>query len=168
MYLNRSEACAAIDTLMQEGFQSDRISLRLPPEIEADRLSVGRRMRIQITAAGAVVGTLVGAALYGLTGFNAVTFHVIESSMTAGPVSGILASIIACGGFAGLIGSMNVMGKPKRLAGQYQNRVQNLGYFLSVECEGRSQKRRAEEILKRAGAEDVSCTSELQNSLPMI
>jgi hypothetical protein len=159
MYLNKARACVAIEELALAGYRSDRVSLRFPPEIEADELSLRRRIRLQFAAGGAVVGTLVGAAIYGLTGFNAVTFHVIESSMSAGPVGGILTSVIAGGGFAGLIGSMNIIGRPNRIACRYQNRVQNLGYFLSVECEGNVEKRKAEEILKRAGAEDVSCTS---------
>jgi len=159
LYLTRTEACTAIDALVRAGFPAERVSLRVPPEQESDELSFRRRMRIHFTAAGAVVGTLVGAAIYGLTGFNSL--HVIESSMSGGPMGGILASVLAGGGLAGLIGSMDVFGQPKRVACQFQNRVQNFGYFLSVECQEETQKRNAEEILKLTGAEDVSCTSDL-------
>ena len=161
LYLNRTDACAAVDALVSEGFHSDRISLRFPQELEPGELTVRRRIRIQLAAAGAAVGILAGAAIYGLTGLNSVTFHVIESSMSAGPVGGILAGIIVGGGFAGLLGSIDI-GQPKYVAGRYQNRVQSLGYFLSVECEEKDQKRKAEEILRMAGAEDVSCSSELE------
>jgi hypothetical protein len=162
LYVNKTDACAAVDALVLAGFRPNQISLRFPKDLEPGELSGRRRNRIQLAAAGAIVGTLVGAAIYGLTGFSPVTFHVIESSMSAGPVGGILASLIACGGFAGLIGSIDVIGRPKCIVGRYQNRVQSLGYFLSVECEEKSQKRTAEEILRLAGATDVSCTSELQ------
>ena len=162
LYMNKMDACAAVDALVLSGFRADRISLRFPQDPEPGELSGRRRSRIQLAAAGAIVGTLVGAAIYGLTGFSPVTLRVIESSMSAGPVGGILASIIAGGGFAGLIGSIDIIGRPKCIAGRYQNRVQSLGYFLSVECEEKDQKRKAEEILRMAGAEDVSCSSELE------
>jgi hypothetical protein len=162
LYLKRTDAFAAVDALVLAGYRSDRISLRFPQELEPDESSVRRRIRIRLAAAGAIVGTLVGAAIYGMTGFSPVTFQVIESSMSAGPVGGILASIAACGGFVGLISSIDIIGRPKCIVGRYQDRVQSLGFFLSVECEEKSQKRRAEEILRLAGAEDVSCTSELQ------
>jgi len=63
----------------------------------------------------------------------------------------------AVGGVAGaLIG----MGMPEYEAKRYEGRVKEGGILLSVHCDSSEWVKRAKEILKQTGAEDVSSTGE--------
>jgi hypothetical protein len=61
------------------------------------------------------------------------------------------------GGFTGaLIG----MGIPEYEAKRYEGRLQKGGILLSVHCDTSEEIKRAKEIMKRTGAEDISSTGE--------
>jgi len=52
------------------------------------------------------------------------------------------------------------MGIPEYEAKRYEGRVRHGGILLSVHCDNSEWVKRAEDLLKRSGAEDVSSTSE--------
>jgi hypothetical protein len=60
----------------------------------------------------------------------------------------------------GMIGALVGMGIPEYEAKRYEGRVKDGGILLSVHCDNGDWVDKAEEILKREGAEDISSSGE--------
>jgi hypothetical protein len=64
------------------------------------------------------------------------------------------------GAVGGLTGALIGMGIPEYEAKRYEGRVKNGGILLSVHSDDSHWTRRAKDVLKRTGAEDISSTGE--------
>jgi ABC-type branched-subunit amino acid transport system substrate-binding protein len=64
------------------------------------------------------------------------------------------------GTVGGLTGALVGLGIPEFEAKRYEGIIQKGGILLSVHCSTSDEVKRAKEILKATGAEDVSSTSE--------
>jgi len=73
---------------------------------------------------------------------------------------GLLAGLGAGGAVGGFVGALVGMGIPEYEAKRYEGRVKNGGILLSVHCDSSDWVKKAEEILKLTGAEDISSTGE--------
>jgi hypothetical protein len=71
-----------------------------------------------------------------------------------------LAGVGAVGMAGGIIGALAGLGVPEYEAKRYEGRVRRGCILLSVHCDDHHWTIRAEEVLKRSGAEDVSSSSE--------
>jgi hypothetical protein len=60
----------------------------------------------------------------------------------------------------GLIGALVGMGIPEYEAKRYEGRVKNGGILVSVHCDNSEWIDRAKDVLKQAGAEDISSAGE--------
>jgi hypothetical protein len=58
------------------------------------------------------------------------------------------------------VGALVGFGIPEYEAKRYEGRVKHGGILLSVHCDDHDWVKRAEDILKRSGAEDIASTSE--------
>ena len=103
---------------------------------------------------------MVGGALGWLVGIGALAIPGLGPVIAAGPIVAALAGVGAGGALGGLAGALIGLGIPEYEAKRYEGRVRNGGILLSVHCDDSEWTRRAEEILKRTGAEDVSAAGE--------
>jgi hypothetical protein len=71
-----------------------------------------------------------------------------------------LAGLGVGGAVGGVTGALVGMGIPEFEAKRYEGRLKNGGILLSVHCDTSEEIKRAEEVLKATGAEDVSSTGE--------
>jgi hypothetical protein len=59
-----------------------------------------------------------------------------------------------------LIGALVGMGIPEFEAKRYEGQIKDGGVLLSVHCDTSDQIKRAKEVLKETGAQDISSTGE--------
>jgi hypothetical protein len=71
-----------------------------------------------------------------------------------------LAGLGVGGAVGGVTGALIGMGIPEFEAKRYEGRLQKGGILLSVHCDTSEEIKRAKEVLKATGAEDVSSTGE--------
>src|ERR1035438_4007633 len=80
--------------------------------------------------------------------------------IAAGPIMGALAGLGVGAAAGGLIGALVGMGIPEYEAKRYEGRVKDGGILLSVHCDDSDWVKRADDILKHSGAEDISSAGE--------
>jgi uncharacterized membrane protein len=103
---------------------------------------------------------VIGGALGWLAGIGALAIPGIGPFIAAGPIMAALAGA-GVGGTVGVItGALIGMGIPEYEAKRYEGRVKNGGILLSVHCDTNDEKKTAERILERNGAQDMSSTKE--------
>ena len=71
-----------------------------------------------------------------------------------------LAGLGVGGAVGGFTGALIGMGIPEYEAKRYEGRIKNGGILLSVHCDTSDQIKRAKQIMKNSGGEDVSSTGE--------
>ncbi|HET9217566.1 MAG TPA: hypothetical protein VFR18_11335 [Terriglobia bacterium] len=136
----------AIDMLRAAGFRSTDIFALYPDDIPTSRVSPQSRRRVvRGVAAGGGAGLVIGALLEWLVGAGMLTVGGIAS----------LVSIGTAGGFLGAWAA----GKAADYERRYEGRVRRGDILISVQCEGLHWSKKAKEILRRAGGDDVSCTT---------
>jgi hypothetical protein len=102
----------------------------------------------------------VGGTLGLLAGIGALAIPGIGPFIAAGPLMATLAGIGVGGTVGGFAGALIGMGIPEYEAKRYEGYIQKGAILLSVHCDTSDEIRRAREILKMAGAEDISSTGE--------
>ncbi len=80
--------------------------------------------------------------------------------MAAGPIMAGLAGLGVGGAVGGVTGALIGMGIPEFEAKRYEGRLQKGEILLSVHCDTVEEIKRAKEVLRSAGGEDVSSTGE--------
>ena len=80
--------------------------------------------------------------------------------MASAVLTGALAGLGVGGALGGLVGGLVGMGIPEYEAKRYEGRVKDGGVLLSVHCDSSEQVSTAKDVLKAAGAEDISSAGE--------
>jgi hypothetical protein len=80
--------------------------------------------------------------------------------IAAGPIMAGLAGLGVGGAVGGVTGALVGMGIPEFEAKRYEGRLKSGGILLSVHCDTSDEIKRAKEVLKTTGAEDVSSIGE--------
>ena len=111
-------------------------------------------------AAGAGAGGTLGGIMGWLVGVGSLAIPGVGPAIAAGPIMAALAGAgvgAALGGFSGaLIG----LGIPEYEAKQYEGRLRKGHLLLSVHSDDSKWAKKAAEVLKKAGGEDVGSTAE--------
>jgi hypothetical protein len=103
---------------------------------------------------------MVGGVLGWLAAIGLLAVPGIGPLLAAGPILAALAGAGAVGIAGGIVGALVGFGMPEYEAKRYEGRVKHGGILLSVHCDDSHWVKRAEEVLKRTGAEDVSSSAE--------
>ena len=112
------------------------------------------------SSAGAGTGAAIGGVLGWLTGIGALAIPGVGPFIAAGPIVSLLAGLGVGGMIGGIAGALIGMGIPEYEAKRYEGRIKGGGILLSVHCDSADWKKKAMEILKRTGAEDVGSEGE--------
>ena len=145
----------AIDTLRAAGFCSTDIFALYPDDIPTKKVSPQSRRRVlQGVAVGAGAGVVIGGLLEWLVGAGIFTVGGL----------GALLSIGIGGSFIGAWAA----GKTPDYERRYEGRVRRGDILISVQCNDSHLSKKAKEILKRAGGDDVSCADILSANLGLV
>ena len=150
----RSTAERAVDSLIENGYSRDDISLLMS---EATK---GREFALRMTtkapegaAAGATIGGVIGAIAAGLVALGVIVVPGL-TLVAAGPVVATLAGLGAGGAAGGLTGAMIGLGIPEHEAKFYSEAIEQGGILLGVYTHD-DRANQARKIVEAAGADQV-------------
>jgi hypothetical protein len=167
IYKNRVQAEQSVDRLLSAGFGNDDISVLLPDNERSKEFAHKKDTKApEGTTAGATAGGVVGGTLGLLAGIGALAIPGVGPFIAAGPIMGALAGLGVGGAVGGLIGALVGMGIPEYEAKRYEGRIKEGGVLLSVHCDTSDEIKRAKDLLKNTGAEDISSTGESSADYP--
>jgi len=161
IYRDRQHAEQAVDALRAAGFRNSDVSVLLPDNVGTKDFAHEKNTKLPEGAAtGGASGAALGGALGWLAGIGALAIPGVGPFIAAGPIMGALAGAGVGGAVGGLVGALVGMGIPEYEAQRYEGRVREGGILLSVHADNSDWVKRAKEILKQTGAEDISSTGE--------
>jgi hypothetical protein len=161
IYANSARAEQAVDRLTQSGFSNNDISVLMPDTQSTKEFAHEKNTKApEGTAAGVTTGGVIGGTLGLLAGIGALAIPGVGPLIAAGPIMGALAGLGVGGAVGGLVGALVGMGIPEYEAKRYEGRVKDGGVLLSVHCETSDEIKRATEMLKLTGGEDIASTGE--------
>ena len=161
IYKSGEDAELAVDRIVAGGFSHNDISVLLPDHESTKEFGHEKNTKApEGTAAGVTTGGVIGGTLGLLAGIGMLAIPGIGPFIAAGPIMASLAGLGVGGAVGGLIGALVGMGIPEYEAKRYEGRVKGGGVLLSVHCETSEEVTRAEDLLKRTHAEDISAAGE--------
>jgi hypothetical protein len=165
IYKSVDAANQATDLLLQAGFATSDISALLPKNVGSSEMAAEKATKAPEGAtAGASAGALVGGTLGLLAGIGALAIPGVGPLIAAGPIMASLAGLGVGGAVGGIAGALVGMGIPEFEAKRYEGRIKDGGLLLSVHCNTSDEIKRAKDIMKNSGGEDVSSTGEASSA----
>jgi hypothetical protein len=162
IYATRTAVENATDALVRAGFPVTDVSVLLPESLGGPK-DMGTEKATKApegTTAGVATGGVIGGALGVLAGVGLLAIPGLGPFIAAGPIMAGLAGLGVGGAVGGFTGALIGMGIPEFEAKRYEGRLQKGGILLSVHCDTSDEIKRAKEVLKNTGAEDVASTGE--------
>jgi hypothetical protein len=161
IYTGRTTAENAVDALKAGGFSNNDVSVLFPENEGTKDFAHEKSTKAPEGAtAGAGTGALLGGGLGWLVGIGALAIPGLGPFIAAGPIMAALAGAGVGGAVGGLTGALIGMGIPEYEAKRYEGRVKDGGILLSVHSDSSEETKRAKDILKHTGAQDISSTGE--------
>jgi hypothetical protein len=161
IYTSYASVENAVDALRTAGFRNEDISALFPEGAGTRDFAHEKNTKAPEGAtAGGGTGAVVGGALGWLLGIGAIAIPGLGPFIAAGPIMAALAGAGVGGAVGGITGALIGMGIPEYEAKRYEGRVKDGGILLSVHSDNSDWTKRAKEILKRTGAQDISSTGE--------
>ncbi|MGH7796442.1 MAG: DUF3341 domain-containing protein [Candidatus Binatia bacterium] len=161
IYSDRESVENGIQALRGANFRVEDISILFPEnEGNKDFGHVKATKAPEGASAGAASGAVIGGVLGWLAGIGAIAIPGVGPFIAAGPIMAALAGAGVGGTVGGITGSLVGLGIPEYEAKRYEGRVRKGGYLVSVHCDDSEWMRRAKDILRQSGAEDISSTGE--------
>ena len=151
----------AVDQLKAAGYRNTDISVLFPHNQGSKDFATEKNTKAPEGAtAGAGTGAVIGGALGWLAGIGALAIPGVGPFIAAGPIMAALAGVGVGGALGGITGALIGLGLPEYEAKRYEGRINKGGILLSVHCDDSECTEKAKDILKRAGAEDISSAGE--------
>lgn len=161
MYRTREAVEQAVYALQKADFRNTDISVLFSENVGTKDFAHEKHTKLpEGSSAGAGTGAILGGALGWLSGLGALAIPGVGPFIAAGPIVSLLAGIGAGGVIGGIAGALVGMGIPEYEAKRYEGRVKEGGILLSVHCDNADWKKRAVEVLKETGAEDIGSEGE--------
>jgi hypothetical protein len=163
IFRSRHDLEKAVSTLQANGFRNADVSALMPsPEALRDLVHQARTKAPEGATIGMAAGALVGGTLGWLVGAGSLALPGLGPLVAAGPIVSALAGIGAGSAVGGLAGGLVGLGIPEYEATRYEGQIREGGILLTVHCDDNTWCRRAEDLLARCGASDISSTHEGQ------
>lgn len=161
IYRSRESVEHAVDSLRAADFRNTDISVLFSENVGTKDFAHEKHTKVpEGSTAGAGTGAVIGGALGWLSGIGALAIPGVGPFIAAGPIVAALAGLGAGGVIGGIAGALIGMGIPEYEAKRYEGRVKEGGILLSVHCDNADWKKRALEILKETGAQDIGSEGE--------
>jgi hypothetical protein len=161
IYRTREMAETAVDRLIASGFRKEDISVLLQDNVGTKDFAHKKETKApEGTTTGVVAGGAVGGTLGLLAGIGALAIPGLGPLIAAGPIMATLAGIGSGGVVGGIAGALVGMSIPEYEAKRYEGRIKEGGILLSVHCDNSDWVKKAKDLLKETGADDISSTGE--------
>src|SRR5262245_27074627 len=155
------QAASIIDQLKTTGFSKNDISMLFPDKSGTKDFAHEQHTKApEGAAAGAGTGGVFGGVFGWLVGIGTLAIPGLGPFIAAGPIMAALGGAAAGAALGGVSGALIRNGIPEYEAKRYEGKVKEGNILISVHTEDSTERSRAKEIFTRAGAEDVSYTSE--------
>jgi hypothetical protein len=156
-----AQAITIANDLKASGFAPAQISVLLPDKAGTRDFAHEQHTKAPEGAAvGGGAGVILGGAVGWLLGIGALAIPGVGPLIAAGPIMAALAGAGAGAAAGGLVGSLVGLGMPELEAKQYAGKIRDGNILISVHTDNSDERKRAEDILKRDGATDISYTGE--------
>jgi len=168
-YPNYSSMERSVDILKEAGFRNTDISVLFSQHVDSKDLVPEKGAKApEGAAAGTKTGAMMGGAMGWLMGIGALAIPGLGLFVAAGPMIAALEKTGAAmgGAVGGLTGALIGLGIPELKAKQYEGRVKDGGFLLSVHTDDLDWTNRAKKILEQTGAQDISSTTTQSASEP--
>ena len=185
---NEEQARRIVDHLLSSGFSNEDISILYPDRntnkirgherstLEYEDASTQRNMKKgDLTTekhskapeggvTGAATGGILGGSLGLLAGIGALAIPGLGPFIAAGPLMAALSGSALGGSVGLLIGALIGSGIPEYEAKKYEAGLKGGNILVSVHTDNDEEIKRADDILKKEGAKDISSTREKTKS----
>lgn len=159
-----SQAENIVRHLQTSGFAASEISVLLPDkEGRHDIGHVKATKAPEGATTGAVAGGVTGGVLGLLAGIGALAIPGVGPFIAAGPIMAALGGAAIGGTTGGVVGGLIGLGIPEIEAKRYEDKLRTGNYLIAVHAHDGDEEKRAKEIFKRDGAEDI-CTSAMSKA----
>jgi hypothetical protein len=157
---SKDQANQIVESLTHSGFSSNDISVLFPDKESTHEFSHQKNTKAPEGAvAGAATGGVLGGTLGLLAGIGALAIPGVGPLIAAGPLLAALSGAAAGATLGGIAGGLVGLGIPELEAKRYENRIAEGNVLISVIAETGDQVKLAKDVLRNAGAEDISVTS---------
>lgn len=161
IYPDRQAIEEAVGHLRASGFRSTDISVLVPENTGTKDFGHEKNTKApEGVTSGVVAGGITGGVLGWLTGIGLLAIPGIGHFIAAGPIVAALAGAGAVGTLGGIIGALAGLGIPEYEARRYEGRIREGGVLLSVHCDNAEWVKRAKELLRTTGAQEVAAAGE--------
>ncbi len=181
---NEEHARRIVDRFLSAGFSNEDISILYPDrnkdkiktneqgDLEYEETSVPRNTKKGTLTtekhtkapeggvAGATTGGILGGSLGLLAGIGALAIPGLGPFIAAGPIMAALSGSAVGGSLGLLIGALIGSGIPEYEAKKYEAGLKEGNILISVHTDNADEITRANEIMKKEGAKDISSTGE--------
>lgn len=155
----------SVDLLREAGFRPLDISVLMPKMGDTQSFAHKKETKAPEGATtGAVTGAAVGSGLGWLVGAGALAIPGVGAFIAAGPIVAAIAGAGVGGAVGGVTGGLIGLGIPEYVAQRYEGFVKDGGILLSVHTNDSDERTKAKDILKLAGADDISSSEEVKSS----
>ncbi|MDB6028679.1 MAG: hypothetical protein JWM68_4902 [Verrucomicrobiales bacterium] len=155
------QAESIVNDLRVAGFNDNDISVLFPDKTGTHDFAHEQHTKAPEGAAtGAGAGGVLGGTLGWLAGIGVLAIPGIGPFIAAGPIIAALGGVALGAALGGITGALIGMGIPEYEAKRYEGKIAAGNILISVHTENADQATRARSIFEKAGAEDISTTSE--------
>jgi hypothetical protein len=156
----RTQAEQIVQELQTAGFPVSEISVLLPDtEGKHDIGPVKATKAPEGATTGVATGGVAGGVLGLLAGIGALAIPGVGPFIAAGPIMAALSGAAIGGTTGGIVGGLIGLGIPEIEAKRYDAKLRSGHFLIAVHAHDGDREDRAEEIFKRAGAEDITNSS---------
>src|ERR1700748_2367824 len=156
-----AQADALVGKLRSAGFSDNDISVLFPDKGSTRDFAHKKETKMPEGATvGASTGGVFGGTVGLLAGIGALAIPGLGPFIAAGPIMAALSGGAIGGTVGGLTGALVGMGIPEFEAKRYEGKVKAGSSLISVHSENSTETTRAKEIFERAGAQDITSSSE--------
>ena len=163
IYADRIAVEEGVEHLRRAGFRNTDISVLFPENQGTKDFAHERNTKApEGVTSGVVAGGITGGVLGLLTGIGVLAIPGLGPLIAAGPIVAALAGAGAVGTLGGIVGAMVGMGIPEYEAKRYEGRIREGGMLLSVHCDNVDWTKRAKDVLRETGAQDIASADEVK------
>lgn len=156
-----SQTETIIRDLRSAGFSGNDISVLMADKAGTRDFALEHDTKAPEGAAtGVGTGAVLGGTLGWLAGIGALAIPGLGPFIAAGPIMAALGGAAVGGTVGGVTGALVGMGIPEFTAKKYEGKIKAGDALISVHSEDSNETKRATGIFEKAGAKDITTSSE--------
>jgi uncharacterized membrane protein len=161
----QAQAETIVQRLNEAGIPTSDVSVLLPDKSGSRDFAHEHHTKApEGTAIGASAGGVTGGVLGLLAGIGALAIPGVGPFIAAGPIMAALSGAAVGATIGGIAGALIGMGIPEFEAKQYEAKIKEGNILISVHARDGDDVGRVKDIMKDAGAADITSTGEVSVS----